>query len=142
MVVMIAVPDSVPQQVFTTTEQLIWNWLEEERGRRYPPDLNVPFLRGKPKGMFGGVIIQERSDHQTANCAAIERSGVIELAASDRASWIQNGRLFYHAAGIVGSAWQFLGFSCDFHRTFNPKCHSGHVFRGFLPRVDGADRRV
>jgi hypothetical protein len=120
MVVMIAVPDSVPSHVFSTVGDEIWNWLDDDAGRRYAPDTAGPYLRSKAKGMFGGVIIEERSNREPTTYLAIERTGVIESATFDKVAWIRDGRLFYHAAAIVGRAWQFLGFCCDFYRRFAP----------------------
>jgi len=120
MVVMIAVPDSLPRRVFSTAADEIWNWLDDDAARRYQPDRGAPFFRSKAKGMFGGAVIEERGNREPTTYLAIERAGVIESATFDKVAWVHGGRLYYHAAAIVGRAWQFVGFCCDFYRSFAP----------------------
>jgi len=143
MVTMIAVPDSVPREVFSTTEERIWSWLEDEPARRYPPDTVAPFVGAKPKGMYGGIIVEEQYNRGPTKYLAVERSGVLEAATLDKAAWIHNKQLVYHSAAIIGLTWQFLGFSCDFYRAFardvnfsfilNLRGTAGAMLGGFSP---------
>lgn len=119
MVVMIAVPNSVPRPIFSTASNDFWGWLDDEAARRYAPDTYAPFFRAQAKGMFGGALVEERYNGQPTTYLAIERSGVIESATVDKAALIHQGNLYYHSAAIVGRAWQFLSFCCDLYRTFS-----------------------